>query len=300
MGVAERLGIDCDTLSSYNPRLIYAHASSYGPKGPDKDDPSFDYAVLARSGIMSLVGYPDMEPALQITGDVADQAGAMSTVFGILAALFVRERTGVSQKVDASLLGSVSFLLGQPITLRCIMGVPSARLSRKSAGNPLWSHYKCGDGKWIVMAHLQSDRYWPGVCRAMGLEELQEDARFNTMDNRSNNQELVAILDRRFATKTRDEWTKIFKEKGLIASPVNTILELIGDPQALANDYVTEFNHPVFGRTKMPGFPLGFSKTPCSIRREAPELGQHTEEILTEILGYSRGDIAKLKAEGVI
>jgi crotonobetainyl-CoA:carnitine CoA-transferase CaiB-like acyl-CoA transferase len=301
MGVAERLGMDYNTLSSYNPRLIYAHASGWGPKGPDKDAPSFDYTGQARSGFMTLLGEPDMDPLIA-QGGIADQTTAEMTALGVLAALLVRERTGVGQKVDVSLLGSMSFLVGQQIALQAIAGLTgSIRLSRKNVGNPLWNRYKCGDERWIVIAHLQSDRYWPGVCRAMGLEELQKDARFDTMDNRSaHNQELIAILDKMFATRTRDEWMKIFKENDLIASPVNTILELIEDPQAVANDYVTQFDHPVFGRTKMVGFPVVFSKTPCSIRREAPELGQHTEEILTEMLGYSWDDIAKLKEEEVI
>ena len=300
MGVAERLAMDYETLSKYNPRLIYAHASGWGPKGPDKDDPSADYSGLARSGLMTVAGEPGMDP-VPIQGGIADQTGAIMTALGVLVALFVRERTGVGQKVDASILGGMTFLQGHPVVFCTIANLWGIRIARNSAGNPLWNHYKCADGKWIALAHLSPDKFWPIVCRSMGLEELEKDPRFDSMDNRTKNcRELIGILDRRFGTKTRDEWAKIFKANGVIFSPVNNTLELTQDPQVLANDYVTEFNHPVFGPIKTVGFPIGLGKTPCSIRREAPEFGQHTEEILTEILGYTWDEIAKLKEAEVI
>jgi crotonobetainyl-CoA:carnitine CoA-transferase CaiB-like acyl-CoA transferase len=300
MNVAERMAMDYDTLSKYNPRLIYAHASGWGPKGPDKDDPSADYSGLARSGFMTLAGEPGTDPQ-PIQGGIADQTGAIMTALGVLVALFVRERTGMGQKVDTSLLGSMTFLQGLPVVFCTMANLWGMKTARNSAGNPLWNHYKCADDKWIALAHLSPDRFWPIVCRAMGLEELEKDPRFDSMDNRTKNcQELIAILDRRFATKTRDGWAKIFKANGVIFSSVNDILELTQDPQVLANDYVTEFNHPVFGPIKTVGFPIGLSKTPCSIRKEAPEFGQHTEEILTEVLGYTWEEIAKLKEAEVI
>ena len=300
MGVAGRRGVDYDTLSKYNPRLIYAHASGWGPKGPDKDDPSADYTGLARSGLMALAGEPGMDP-VPIQGGIADQTGAVMTAMGVLAALFVRERTGLGQKVDASILGGMTFLQGHPVVFCTMANLWGIRIARNSAGNPLWNHYKCGDDKWIALAHLSPDKFWPILCHSMGLQELEKDPRFDTMENRTKNcQELIAILDKTFATKNRDEWAKIFKENGVISSPINNTLDLTQDPQVLANDYVTEFNHPVFGPTKTVGFPIGLSRTPCSIRREAPEFGQHTEEILTEVLDYTWDDVAKFKDEEVI
>jgi len=300
MGVAERMGVDYGTLSKYNPRLIYAHSSGWGPKGPDKDSPSADYTGVARSGLMTITGEPGMDP-LPIQGGIGDQTGAIMTALGVLAALFVRERTGMGQKVDASILGGMTFLLGLPVCFCTMASLWGIRIARKTAGNPLWNHYKCGDDKWVALAHLSPDKFWPIVCRSMGLEELEKDPRFDSMDNRTkNSQQLTAILDETFATRTRDEWAKIFKENGVIYAPVNNIKELTEDPQVLANDYLTEFDHPVFGRMKTIGFPITFEKTPMSIRREAPEFGQHTEEILTEILGYTWDDIAQLKEEEVI
>jgi len=300
MGVADRMGMDYETLSKYNPGLIYAHSSGWGPKGPDKDNPSADYTGMARSGLMELAGEPGMDP-VPVQGGIADQAGAVMTALGILAALFVRERTGMGQKVDASILGGMTFLQGHPVCFCTMADLWGIRIARKSAGNPLWNHYQCGDDKWIALAHLSPDKFWPIVCRSMGLEELEKDPRFDSMDNRTKNcQELITILDKTFATKTRDKWLKIFKESGVIYAPVNNTKDLTEDPQVLANDYITEFDHPVFGRMKTIGFPVAFEKTPMSIRREAPEFGQHTEEILTEVLGYTWDDIAKLKEEEVI
>ena len=300
MGVAERMGMDYEALAKRNPRLIYAHASGWGPKGPDRDDPSADYTGLARSGLMTLAGEPGMDP-VPVQGGIADQSGAVMTAMGVLAALLTREKTGKGQKVDASILGSMVFLQGHPMVFCTMANLWGIRIARKTAGNPLWNHYKCGDDQWIAMAHLSPDKFWPLVCRAMGLEALEKDPRFDTMERRTQNcQELISILDDTFATKARNEWIKLFKENGVIFAPINTTLEVTQDPQVLANDYITEFDHPVFGPTKTVGFPITLSETPLSIRREAPEFGQHTEEILTELLDYTWDDIAKLKDEEVI
>src|SRR4030042_846075 len=294
MGVAERIGMDYGTLAKYNPRLIYAHGSGWGPRGPDKDEPSADYTGVARSGLMEIAGEPGMDP-VPIQGGIGDQTGAVMTAFGIVAALLVRERTGMGQKVDASILGGLTFLLGHPVCFCTMANLWGMKIGRKTAGNPLWNHYKCSDGKWIALAHLSPDKFWPIVCRSMGLKALEKDPRFDSMDNRTKNcVELIAIFDRTFARKTKKEWEEIFKKDGVIYAAVNNLKDLTEDPQVLANDYVTEFEHPVLGRMKTIGFPIIFEKTPMSIRREAPEFGQHTEEILTEILSYTWEDIAKL------
>jgi len=300
MGVAERMGMDYETLSKRNPRLIYAHASGWGPKGPDREDPSADYTGIARSGLMTLAGEPGMDP-VPVQGGIADQSGAVMTAMGVLAALLAREKTGRGQKVDASLLGSMVFLQGHPMVFCTMANLWGMRIARKTAGNPLWNHYKCGDDKWIALAHLSPDKFWPLLCRAMGLESLEKDPRFDSMEKRTQNcQELIAILDAAFAGKPRQEWAGIFKANGLIFAPVNTTLDVTEDPQVLANNYITEFDHPVFGAMKTVGFPMTFSETPMAITREAPEFGQHTEEILTELLGYTWDDIARLKDGEVI
>jgi len=164
----------------------------------------------------------------------------------------------------------------------------------------LYNHYRCKDDKWIAIAHLDPNRYWPKMCKAMGIEELQNDPRFNSIEARGQHaNELVAVLDQRFFTRSRDEWMRILREEECICTPIQTLLEVTNDAQAFANSYFINVEHPQWGKIKMSGFPWDFSETPASWRREAPAFGQHTEEILLE-LGFNKDDIAHHKEEGVI
>src|SRR5262247_752292 len=200
-GVAAKLGLDYQTLSKYNPKLIYASATGYGPKGPDSGEPSFDYMGLARSGIMTAVGEPDMEP-MNITGGIADQMGAIMLAHGIVVALLARERLGIGQEVNTSHLGSMMALQGLNLACRLTLGKEFKRFYRTQAVNPLWNHYKCQDDKWICFAMPQADRYWSDFCKVLGITELEKDARFATMKVRGKNcEELISIIDKIFASK---------------------------------------------------------------------------------------------------
>jgi len=301
-GVAERMGLDYATLSKYNPKLVYATGSGYGRKGPESGDPSFDYLAQARSGIMTNQAEPGLPPTI-LRGAVADQTGAWCLAYGILAALVARERLGVGQEIDGSILGGMIQFQGLGIGRYLICQDAGVRVPRKKPYNVLWNHYLCADSKWIAMGMMQPDRYWAAVCRGIGRDDMITDPKFCDMaSRRENSEEVVRILDSIFATKPRDEWLKIFKEGPgeVICGPVNDISDLINDPQVKANDYILDFNHPVFGTIKMPGIPVGFSKTPGGVRREAPEFGQHTEEVLTEVLGLSWSEMAQLRDEEVI
>jgi crotonobetainyl-CoA:carnitine CoA-transferase CaiB-like acyl-CoA transferase len=300
-GVAARLGLDAATLRARNPRLVYASATGYGPLGPDSGDPSFDYLGLARSGIMMSAGEPDDEP-LAIAGGIADQMGAVMLAYGVLAALLAREKTGRGQEVDASHLGSMAWLQGLGLSARLMLGRALPRTPRKYANNPLWNHYKCADGEWIALAMIQADRYWANLCGVLGIPDAARDARFATMiDRMMNAGDCIAILDATFATRPRAEWLDMLRKGGdFIVSVVNSVDQLPDDVQVQANRYVTQFEHPAFGPTQVVGIPVGLSETPGSIRRPAPEFGQHTEEILTEVLGYSWEEIGRLREREVI
>jgi crotonobetainyl-CoA:carnitine CoA-transferase CaiB-like acyl-CoA transferase len=300
-GVPERLGLDYNTLSQYNPKLVYAALSGYGPKGPDAQEPAFDYPGLARSGIMTIAGEPGTPP-VGFAGGIADQMGAIMASYGILAALLARERLGIGQQIDVSHLGSVMALEGLTVAMKLLTGQEIPRKNRPKEANPLWNHYKCADGKWIVLGMLQADRYWPLVCKALSIEHLEKDPRFENMDRRRENcEELISIMDKIFDTKPSTEWRKRLKEAGdIIFAPVQTISDLVDDPQVWANEYLIEFNHRVLGPIKVMGIPVQFSKTPGAISREAPEFGEHTEEVLIEVGGYSWEDIAALKDKEAI
>jgi crotonobetainyl-CoA:carnitine CoA-transferase CaiB-like acyl-CoA transferase len=301
-GVAARLGLDYATLRQRNEKLIYASATGYGPLGPDSGEPSFDQLGLARSGIMLAAGEPDMPP-LAIAGGIADQMGAILLAYGVLAALMARERHGVGQEVDASHLGSMMMLQGLSLGMRLMMGVAMPRMARQRAGNPLWNHYRCRDDKWIALAMLQSDRYWEDFCKALGRSELIRDERFADLRVRARNAEaIVAILDEVFGSRPRDEWMKILRESpgDFIFTVVNSVDELPDDPQVRANDYVIDFEHPQHGTIQMLGMPVRLSETPGQVRLPAPEFGQHTEELLVDLLDYSWDDISALREQRVI
>jgi crotonobetainyl-CoA:carnitine CoA-transferase CaiB-like acyl-CoA transferase len=299
-GVAGRLGLGYKDLSAHNPKLVYASSSGYGPSGPDSGEPSFDYLAQARSGIM-YTGPADIKDPIYLTGGIADQMGAIMLAYGVTMALVARERYGVGQEVNASHLGSMIALQGLNVSSRTFLGHEFKRNSREESFNPLWNHYKCGDDKWICLGMIQ-DRYWKDFCNAVGIQELIADTRFDNMRARGKNRrELIAILDKVFAAKTRDEWMHILKQGGdFIYTVVNSIDDLPTDPQVLANDYVVDYDHPELGKTQLVGVPVILSKTPGDPRGRAPELGENTELILTELLGYSWDDVAKLREARVI
>lgn len=300
-GVAGRLGFDYQTLCQYNPKLIYASATGYGPFGPDSGEPSFDYMGLARSGIMNAVGEPDMPP-LAVTGGVADQMGAIILAYGILIALIARDKEGVGQEVDISHLGSMTALQGLNVACRAMLNTEFKRVPRAAAPSPLWNHYQCGDGKWICLAMPQQDRYWADFCKVLGIEQVLEDPRFDTMMKRAQNaKDLVPILDQAFASQPREAWMKALKEGGdFIYTVVNSIADLPNDPQMIENEYIVDYDHPRFGETKIVGVPVRLSKTPANPKAPAPEFGEHTELILTELLGYSWEEVAEFKEAEVI
>ena len=300
-GVAGRLGLDPATLRARNPRLIYASATGYGPEGPESGAPSFDYLGLARSGIMLSAGEPE-DPPLAIAGGIADQMGAVMLAYGVLAALLARARTGEGQEVDASHLGSMAWLQGLGLSARVMLGRALPRQSRRFATNPLWNHYRCSDGEWLALSMLQADRYWPDLCRTLEIPDAIDDPCFKTMlDRMANCGACIERLDQAFARRTRADWLERLARGGdFIVSRVNSVDDLPDDPQMIVNHYVTDFEHPAFGPTKVVGIPVRLSATPGQLRMPAPEFGQHTEEILTGLLGYTWDDIAKLRDDEVI
>ncbi len=298
---AAKLGVDYKTLSRYNPKLIYCTNGGFGPKGPDSDKRAFDPLGQARSGLMAAFGEPDADPSL-IIGFPMDILGATIGAYGIVTALLVRERFGIGQEVDSSLLTSAMWLNQNNLEAALWLGRTRKKWSRYKGNNPLTNHYKCKDGKWIEICEVQSERFWHEFCQVMGIAELEHDPRFADVQKRSENAvEGVRILDKAFAAKTREEWLKLFdKHKvGFAHSPLNEFADIATDPQVLANDYILDYEHPVVGKVKLVNFPVQFSQTPTAVRREAPECGQHTEEILLEF-GYSWEEITELKDEEVV
>jgi CoA:oxalate CoA-transferase len=261
-----KLGIGPDALLARNPRLIYAHASGWGRKGPGAYDLSFDYTGIARSGFMLACGEKGTPPT-QILPGIGDEVGGLMCAWGVTAALYAREKTGKGQVVDTSLMGSLIGMLAFILEAPAMLGKEFPREIRSEAGNPLYNHYRCRDGKWLAIAHLQPDMYWTKACKALGLEAIQTDPRFNSLEARGRHaKELIALFDERFITRDRDEWMQIIREGGCICTPIQTPLEVTNDLQASANNYMISVEHPEWGKTKMTGFPWDFSETPATWR----------------------------------
>ena len=299
--VPKRFGLDYERLSKLNPQIIYVNCSGFGPRGPSSHEPAYDYLAMARSGFMT-TGGNDPETPVPPGAGLADQMGGTMAGYAILAALLARERLGIGQEVDVSLMNSMLWLEYLNVSSTVMVGYAHRCPPRGHAPrNPLVYHYRCADRQWIAISMLQADRHWAIFCRVMGIEELEKDPRFENMYVRSlHSPEMEAILEEIFATKTRDEWISEFRSADLMVSPLNYMTDLENDPQIVANDYILEYDHPVLGRKiKMMGMPMELKKTPCSIRQPAPELGQHTEDVLLEI-GYTWDDIGQLKEQEVI
>lgn len=310
--IAESLGLDYESLRAENAGLIYGSASAYGTKGPERTARAYDLLGQARSGILLAPGSNEL---MVPDGGLADQMGAIMLAYGVLAAVVAKERQGVGQRVDTSLFGSMLALRALPLA-RAIMTVDGveapmpfiqhtggAVANRLEPGNPLWNHYLCADGSWITLAMVQSDPHWTAFLKALGDPgTLSGDARFSDHITRCENAgACVVLLDDIFATRPRAEWLSRFRDVGdLPVTGMNTTAEAANDPQAIANEYVTTFEHPAIGPLRVPGFPVALSETPASIRYPAPEYGEHTEQILLEILKMDWDEIIQLRELEVI
>lgn len=300
--VVEKLAVDYETVAKINPRIIYAQNTGFGLKGPDRDRPAFDEtAFWVRSGIMSTLGEPDAPP-VPLRGAMGDFTTAIFMAGAIVTALFARERFGFGQKIDISLLATGMWIAGIDVQSRLMRGEREGNRkdARKNAPNPLRNTYQTKDKKWLFFMMLQTDRFWSPVCKAIGREDLEEDPRFDSHEKRLENSRLIiSILDEVLVTKTMAEWTERFDQYGLVWEPETTVPEVLADPQVSENDYVAEVEHSSGELIKWLCVPFQFSKTPIRPRSPAPELGQHTEEVLLE-MGYDWAQLSRLKEQEVI
>jgi crotonobetainyl-CoA:carnitine CoA-transferase CaiB-like acyl-CoA transferase len=295
-GVMDRLGLGYETLKAINARIIYAAGSGFGLEGPIADRPSYDIIGQAMGGIMvAQGGGPGREPRMALPG-IADQTGAIFLAYGIAMALIARDRFGVGQQVDASLYGSQIALQAMNLTAAMRSGVhPPSR----PQGSPTFKHYPCADGRWLAVGVLDPVVY-PRLCAAAERPDLATDPRFAEPFARwQNADELEQELTKAFCAKPRDYWMERLIAHDVPCGPVQDYTEVIADPQARANGYITSMEHPSLGEIGVVGLPVRLSETPTSLRMPAPELGQHTEEILLD-LGYDWEQIGGLRAAEVI
>ncbi len=295
-----RAGLDAEEVTRRYPRLVFARGLGYGVKGPDADQAGYDAtAFWARGGMAHILSPPERDYPIGQRGALGDRSGAMALAFGIAAALLKRSRTGTGSVVDVSLLATAMWTLSSDLLAALGGDEPRASSGRGPLVNPLVGVYRTKDGRHISLVFLQPDRYWPDFCRIIGRPELLEDSRFADMAARRDNAAAcVAELDREFATRTFDEWKAILARLDAPWAPVQSVTELVEDPQVEANGYIGDV--VIDGETayRLPAVPVQFDGSPPPLRR-APEHGEDTEALLLE-LGYGWDDIATLKEAGVI
>ena len=291
-GAIERLGLGYEEVSKRNPKIIYASATPWGIKGPDAMQPANDLTGQARGGVMTQTG--SEENPIPCGPAIADHLTGLYLAFAIVTALLAREHTGVAQHVDVSMLGSLIALQSREVTNYLINGPPI--LTWQTVFGALWNPVKTKD-QWLCIGAV---RDWPAFCKLMGLEYLVNDPRFATPEGRyENGEELRAILGETLAKQARQEWLEAFNKEEIIYSPVNTLADVVEDPQAIDNEYIMEHDYPGHGQVKVAGVPVHFSKMPIKQCRPSPQVGEHTQEILQE-LGYTLDKIAELNSQGVI
>ncbi len=294
-GVMKKLGLDYDSLVQVNPKIITASASGFGPAGDHAADPSFDVIGQGMGGIMVNQGGGPGEAPRGLMGGLADQVGAMVFALGISSALVARERTGIGQHVDASLLGSQVALQAMQVQGYLRTGRQGKTPQRS---NPIFAHYECSDGLWLTLGVLDP-KWWPKLCNVLDRADLITDPRFDPAGRMANREALIEELSKAFLKRPRGEWLPLLKQADVPSGPVNDYAAVVEEHQVLANKYVTTMDHPTFGEIRVVGSPIHMSKTEVGPRFPAPQLGEHTEEVLLEV-GYTWEDIERLKNNSVI
>ncbi|MDA1097041.1 MAG: CoA transferase [Chloroflexi bacterium] len=296
----ERYGLRYEDVTPLNPRLIYVVLTGYGMAGPERDRLGFDYAAFwARSGIMASIGEAGTPPVQQRPG-MGDQATSLALTTAIGMSLYERERSGKGQRIECSLLHTALWMLGLDVSAALRHGEPVQRHARQNAANPLSNYYRTRDDKWIQLVMFESDRFWPGFCRALEIDQLVNDPRFDSLANRAENRApLLEVIEKQFVTRTTSEWGIRLDAAGCIWAPVQSLDEVVIDPQVRANGYAVPLTHAEAGDFELVSMPMKLGRTPGAPAGPAPELGQHTETTLLD-LGFSWEEIGHLKDQGAI
>jgi crotonobetainyl-CoA:carnitine CoA-transferase CaiB-like acyl-CoA transferase len=296
----ERFGLDAATLKGVNPKIVHATLTGYGTNGPDALRPGYDVtAFFGRSGIYDAMRDGDDGEVPNARPAQGDHTAGLALLGGILAALRVAEKTGEGQVVETSLFESAIWTQANDFGVTAVDRAPVRRRARHQMLTPEANRYPCGDGKWVVLNQLGPGSF-EKLCKALGTEDWLTDERFIDASARYRNMDtLVTAIDEILAGKSRDEWGQIFDSVGLIWGPVLTLDEVSNDPQAEAIGMFPEIEHPRRGRYRTVRAPMRFNDAEVTPRGPAPEIGEHTREVLHEA-GLTADDIDALLAEGVI
>ena len=296
-GTMERLGLGYETLKQLNPGLIYAAASGFGQTGPYSSQPAYDGVVQAMGGIMSITGQLGGEPT-RVGTSIGDIAAGLFTAVGILAAAIHRDKTGLGQMVDVAMLDCQVALLENAIARYTAAGEVPGPIGNRHPSITPFEPFATSDGQ--LMVAVGNNRMWARFCEAMESPQLASDPRFTTNALRTSNyEELRPLIASAMITKSTAEWVFILESARVPHGPINSVDKVVADPQVLAREMVVDVEHPVAGLTQLPGIPIKMDVTPGEINLPAPLLGQHTQEILSGLLGYDAEKIARLEEEDI-
>jgi formyl-CoA transferase len=296
-GTLERLGRDDVTLEAMHPRLIRCAISGYGADGPYRDRPGYDFVMQAGCGLMSITGEPEGEP-MKLGVAIVDIATALHGAIGILAALEARARSGRGQRVDLSLLESGVTLLANVASSYLISGDPPGRYGNAHPTIVPYQTFRTANGH--IAVGIGNDAMYGRLCVALGAPELASDSRFATNQQRvAQRALLVDLLQERFVRQSTGYWTDALLALGLPCGPINSVAEVLNDPQVRARQMVQRVAHPLAGEIDLVGIPFKLSATPAGIDRHPPLHGEHTAEVLAE-LGYEPEAVERLRTDGVV
>jgi len=298
VGALDRLGLGYAVAAARNPGIIYCSVSGFGQDGPYRDRAALDLILQAESGMISVTGEPGSH-GVRCGTSIADMTAGMYAAFGIMLALRVKERTGRGQSIDVSMLEGQLSLLGTMI---------GAYLADGEAPQPMGTAYKAllpyqtfrTRTRDLALA-VGSEKLWSVFCPVIGCPELADDPRYRRNIDRARNREsLIAKLQEVFLTRSYEEWEPLLLANGIPVGAINSIAEVVDHPQVAARGSLVEMDHPRAGKVRMVGAPVRMSGTPGSVRAPAPMLGEHTDEVLRDLLGLGTDEIAALRASGAI
>ena len=298
-GNLAEMNLGYEDIKALNPKIIYASVTGYGQNGPYRDFPGFDFIIQAQGGLMSVIGDSD-GPPMKVGVAIVDITAGLFACSAILAALHYREQTGIGQHIDIALLDAQVAWLANQASNYLVSGKVPRRMGNAHPNIVPYETYQAKDGVYIALG-VGNDNQWRKFCKLAKLEHLMNDPRYASNPKRvENRKELVSILQKIFLQKDSGEWIKLLTEAEIPSGPINTIDRVFGDPQVLAREMLVRMEHPAIGPIKLVGSPMKLSETPVQYRIPPPLLGEHTEEILRDVLGYDKTDIARLKEGKVI
>ena len=297
-GVMKRLGIHYDAIQEHNPAIIYASISGFGQTGPRSQKPALDMIAQSTGGVVSITGEPDGAP-VRVGYSIGDMGAALFTTVAVLAALHEREKSGKGQWIDISMVDSQVALCENAITRYFATGeIPKSFGSRHPLFTP-FQIFPTKDGSITLIAYRENQ--WKVFCTAVGKKEWIHDEKFKTNAARLQNYSTyIKNMNGLMRTRTTKEWLALFERHDVMCAPVNDIEAVLNDPQILERNMVAETHHAEAGTLKVVGTPMKFSKTACRIEKACPDLGEHTDEVLSELLGISEKEIHELRSSKAI